>query len=323
MQIMNLVFYLVINAALFLFFSSSYSGFAESGLYNKVKPSFIEILVGGRMDGSGVIVSKDGLVATAFHVVKKRQKRIEALSEGLGRLRLQYVATNRGSDLALLSLPEKKEGYPYLRFANKIPEEGVEVFLMGSPIFRHSLLLRGTVARRAETYSWYDGAFTNTFPISGIAAPGTSGGPWLNSAGEIFAIQVASVTTETGHQGVNSAVGLSSIKSLVKNQRTVSVATIEAAVEELWGQSPYLIKEIPSHIKGLLFRQVSPQGVCGKAGIKDENILLSANGKTFERIETFMKFIRSFEIGTEMEFTVCDFKGKNKKVVTIELAELK
>ena len=275
------------------------------------------------MDGSGVIVSKDGLVATAFHVVKKRQKRIEALSEGLGRLRLQYVATNRGSDLALLSLPEKKEGYPYLRFANKIPEEGVEVFLMGSPIFRHSLLLRGTVARRAETYSWYDGAFTNTFPISGIAAPGTSGGPWLNSAGEIFAIQVASVTTETGHQGVNSAVGLSSIKSLVKNQRTVSVATIEAAVEELWGQSPYLIKEIPSHIKGLLFRQVSPQGVCGKAGIKDENILLSANGKTFERIETFMKFIRSFEIGTEMEFTVCDFKGKNKKVVTIELAELK
>jgi S1-C subfamily serine protease len=194
---------------------------------------------------------------------------------------------------------------------------------MGSPIFRHSLLLRGTVARRAETYSWYDGAFTNTFPISGIAAPGTSGGPWINRTGEVFAIQVASVTTETGHQGVNSAVALSSIKSLVKDQRTVSVPTIEAAVEELWGQSPYLIKEIPSHIKGLLFRQVSPQGVCGKAGIKDEDILLSANGQTFERIETFMKFIRSFEIGTEMEFTVCDFKGKNNKVVTIELAELK
>ena len=305
------------------FFSTSYFGFAENGLYNKVKPSYVEILVGGRLDGSGVILSESGLVATAFHVVKKRQKRIEALSESLGRLRLKYVATNRGSDLALLSLPEKKEGYPYLRFANKIPEEGVEVFLMGSPIFRHSLLLRGTVARRAETYSWYDGAFTNTFPISGIAAPGTSGGPWINRTGEVFAIQVASVTTETGHQGVNSAVALSSIKSLVKDQRTVSVPTIEAAVEELWGQSPYLIKEIPSHIKGLLFRQVSPQGVCGKAGIKDEDILLSANGQTFERIETFMKFIRSFEIGTEMEFTVCDFKGKNNKVVTIELAELK
>jgi len=320
---MNFNFNRLLYAILLLFFSTSYFGFAESGLYSKVKSSYVEILVGGRLDGSGVILSEDGLVATAFHVVKKRQKPIEALSESLGRLRMQYVATNRGSDLALLSLPEKKDGYPYLRFANKIPEEGVEVFLMGSPIFRHSLLLRGTVARRAETFSWYDGAFTNTFPISGIAAPGTSGGPWLNSAGEIFAIQVASVTTETGHQGVNSAVGLSSIKSLLKNQRTVSVATIDAAVEELWGQSPYLIKEIPSHIKGLLFRQVSPQGVCGKAGIKDEDILLSANGKTFERIETFMKFIRSFEIGTEMKFTVCDFKGKNKKVVTIELAELK
>jgi S1-C subfamily serine protease len=320
---MNFIFYLAFNVTLILFFSSSYSGFAESGLYKKVKPGFIEILVEGRLDGSGVIVSKEGLVATAFHVVKKRQKRIEALSESLGRLRLQYVATNRGSDLALLSLPEKKEGYPYLRFANKIPEEGVEVFLMGSPIFRHSLLLRGTVARRTETYSWYDGAFTNTFPIAGIAAPGTSGGPWLNRAGEIFAIQVASVTTETGHQGINSAVAFSSVKSLLKHQRSVSVATIEAAVEELWGQSPYLIKEMPSNVKGLLFRQVSAQGVCGKAGIKDEDILLSANGKTFERIETFIKFIRSLEIGTEIKFTVCDFKGKNKKVVTIELAELK
>lgn len=320
---MNHIFICSFMLTIFIFISTSFSGFAENGLYTKVKASYVEILVGGRLDGSGVILSKGGLVATAFHVVKKKQKRIEALSESLGRVELKYVATNRGSDLALLSLPERKKGYPYLQFAKKIPEEGTEVFLMGSPIFRHSLLLNGTIARRSETYSWYDGAFTNTFPITGIAAPGTSGGPWINKAGEIFAIQVAGITTENGHQGVNSAVALSSIKALVKNQKTIAVPTIEAAVEELWGQSPYLIEKVPPQIKGLLFRQVLPQGVCGKAGINDEDIMLSANGQAFERIESFIKFIRSFKVGAEIKFSICDSEGENKRLAIIQLAELK
>ena len=248
---------------------------------------------------------------------------MEALSHSLGRLPLRLVATNRGSDLALLALPEKKGGYSFLPFANQIPAEGTTVFLMGSPIFRHNLLLRGTVARRSESYSWYDGAFTNTFPITGIAAPGTSGGPWVNQKGEIFAIQVAGVTTESGHQGVSSAVALHSIQFLLEKKSTISVPTIQAAVEELWGQSPLLLKNMPDPVKGLLFRQVSPKGVCGKAGIKDEDIMQEVNGITFQRIEPFISYIRSLSIGDEIQFLICDAKGENEKNISILLAELK
>ena len=305
------------------FLYSTNLGHAKHDLYSKISPSCLEILVGGRLDGSGVILDKKGFVMTAFHVVKKKGKKFEALSQTLGRLPLRLIASNRGSDLALLSLPERKGGYPTLPFAEKIPVEGTRVFLMGSPIFRHNLLLQGTIARRTESYSWYDGAFTNTFPITGIAAPGTSGGPWVNKQGEIFAIQVAGVTTESGHQGVNSAVALSSIKPLLKNQQTITLPTIEAAVEELWGQSPYLLKEMPDRIEGLLFRQVSPKGVCGKAGIKDEDIMLEANGKKFQRIEPFMTYIRSLKVGTEITFLICNAKGENNKTITIQLAALK
>ena len=112
------------------------------------------------------------------------------------------MATYRGCDLALLSLPKRKQAYPTLHLAKKIPEEGSKVFLMGSPIFRHQLLLTGFIARRTPTFSWYDQAFTETFPITGMAAPGTSGGPWVNDIGEVFGIQVAGVTTDRGHQGL-------------------------------------------------------------------------------------------------------------------------
>ena len=317
--LLRVLFYL--SAIIFYFANQSLD--AVDDLYGKIAPSCLEILVNGRLDGSGVIVDEKGLVMTALHVIRSKPEKIEALSLSLGRLKLNLVATNRGSDLALLSLPKKKEGYPKLPLAESVPVEGTQVFLIGSPIFRHHLLLTGSVARRKESFSWYDNAFTNTFPITGISAPGTSGGPWVNKNGEIFAIQVAGVTTETGHQGVNSAVGLPSIKSFIEKRKTVTMPTIQAAVEEIWGQSPFLINQIPDQTKGLLFRQVSPNGVCGQAGISEEDIMLSVNGKTYQRIEPFIKYIRSLSVGEEIKLLISNSNGENEKIVSVKLAELK
>ena len=295
---------------------------ASENLYPKILPGCVEILVGGRLDGSGVIVDKNGSVLTALHVIRKKQKTYECLSRELGRLPLTLVATYRGCDLALLSLPKRKQAYPTLHLAKRIPDEGTKVFLMGSPIFRHQLLLTGFIARRTPTFSWYDQAFTETFPITGIAAPGTSGGPWMNDKGEVFGIQVAGVTTDRGHQGVNSVVGIKSIKKLLNAQKNIVVPTIGSAVEELWGQSPLLLEKLPNHINGLLFRQVTSNGVCAKAGIKNEDIMLSVNGKNFQRIEPFIQYIRSLKIDSKLKFLVCDAKGENKREVEIVLQPL-
>lgn len=295
---------------------------ASENLYPKILPGCVEILVGGRLDGSGVIVDKNGSVLTALHVIRKKQKTYECLSRELGRLPLTLVATYRGCDLALLSLPKRKQAYPTLHLAKKIPDEGTKVFLMGSPIFRHQLLLTGFIARRTPTFSWYDQAFTETFPITGIAAPGTSGGPWMNDKGEVFGIQVAGVTTDRGHQGVNSVVGIKSIKKLLNAQKNIVVPTIGSAVEELWGQSPRLLEKLPNHINGLLFRQVTSNGVCAKAGIKNEDIMLSVNGKNFQRIEPFIQYIRSLKIDSKLKFLVCDAEGENKREVEIVLQPL-
>ena len=57
---------------------------AEPGLYKKISPACVEILVGGRLDGSGSIVCSSGLVLTACHVIRKQNKKYEALSLNLG-----------------------------------------------------------------------------------------------------------------------------------------------------------------------------------------------------------------------------------------------
>ena len=292
------------------------------GLSEKISPACVEILVGGRLDGSGAIVCPSGLVLTACHVIRKQSKRYEALSPELGRKPLSLIATYRGSDLALLKLPASKKPYPALPLAREVPPAGKPVFLLGSPIFRHHLLLRGAIARRTETYSWYDGAFTNTIPISGIGAPGSSGGPWVNARGEIIGVQVASVTTSKGHQGVSSAVPVSSVRNFIAKKKNVQVACIQSAVEEFWGQSTHLLKKIPPGTKGLLLRQVASGGVAAKAGLKNEDLLLSADGKTFERIEPFVAMLRKKKPGSVMELEICSSNGDNKRKVSLKTAVL-
>jgi S1-C subfamily serine protease len=292
------------------------------GLYKKISPACVEILVGGRLDGSGAIVCPSGLVLTACHVIRKQSKQYEALSPELGRKPLSLIATYRGSDLALLKLPARDKPYPALPLAREIPPEGKPVFLLGSPIFRHHLLLRGTVARRTETYSWYDGAFTNTIPICGIGAPGSSGGPWVNPKGEIIGVQVASVTTAKGHQGVSSAVPVHSVRNFIAKKENVTVACIQSAVEELWGQSPQLIKKIPSGTEGLLLRQVATGGVAAKAGLKNEDLILSADDKTYVRIEPFLAMLRKKKPGSSIELEVCSPNGENRRKVSLKTAVL-
>ena len=312
---------LFISFALFLIINSKIH--ANENFYSKVKPGCVEILVGGRLEGSGLIVDNNGTVITALHVIRKKQKEYEALSENFGRVPIKLIATYRGCDLALFSLPKREKGYFHLPIAKQIPAEGSKVFLIDSPIFRHQLMLTGFIASRQETFSWYENGFTKTFFITGIAAPGTSGGPWLNAKGEVFGIQVAGLTVDGKHQGVNKVVGFPHVNNLIAQRKDIVVPTIEAAVEELWGQSPNLLLWLQKGTKGLLFRQVFKNGIAAKAGIKNEDIMLSANNKTYERIEPFLEFVRSQKIGSKIKFLVCSANGKNQREITLKLTGLK
>lgn len=293
------------------------------GLYGKVSPACVEILVGGRLDGSGSIVSPEGLVLTACHVIRKASKRYEALAPAAGRLPLKLVATDRSLDLALLALPKREASYPALSFAKSIPPEGTTVHLFGSPVFRHRLLLNGSVAGRSSRYEWYDGAFTETYAIAGIGAGGSSGGPWLNGKGEIIGVQVASVAFGDKHQGVSSAIPVRRVREFTAKGVTVTTATMEAAVEELWGQSPEYLAKVPPDLRGLVLRQVRKEGTAAKAGLVDEEILLEVDGRKYERIEPFLKMVRSKRPGDELRLSVADKQGKNPRDLTLKLAALK
>lgn len=313
---------LVVLICVFACVVGSWSAEKKASLYNRAVESSVEMLVDGRIAGTGVIVDGNGTILTACHVIRTGE-RYEARSASFEQTPIKLICTDRSHDLALLSLPPRDKPYPFMELAKKIPAEGRQVHLLGTPIFRHRLLLTGFVARREPLFEWYDGAFMEGYPLTGIAAGGTSGGAWFNPQGEIVGVQAAAMTVGGAPQGVVTSSPLKAIRSLCKRRETVVVATMQAAVEELWGQDTGFIAKAPKKERALVFRQVDRKGVAGIAGINDGDLLLKMDRRSYDTVTSFLRTLRARKPGDKISLFVSNSKGENRREVVLELAELR
>jgi hypothetical protein len=121
-------------------------------VYEKAKGAAVEVLVNGHLNGTGWFVDPRGLLFTAAHVIERPDRQIEIISDGVGRIPAEFVAIDLLHDLALLRVAEREKPYPALELAEKTPPPGEEVFLFGSPIYRHRVFIRGSMARADATF---------------------------------------------------------------------------------------------------------------------------------------------------------------------------
>ena len=290
--------------------------------YDRVQPAAVEILVNGRMAGSGSIVDKNGTVLIAAHMLPKGASKLEAHARTLGRYPVRLVALDQAHDLALLQLPARDEPWPHLAVAQQTPQAGERVFVFGAPVFRHEVMLAGTVARARPTFEFYNGAFREILHITAISPIGTSGGPWVNARGEIFGVQSAAMTIKGGHQGVAYAAPLSAIRELINRRENIQAATLQAGFEELWSQQPGFLNKLPKDFRGVVVRQLNGNGTAAKAGLKEWDIVVSVNGKTYERTEKLLRFIRSKKPGDTLQLKATDREGKNLRELSVKLVPI-
>ena len=294
----------------------------QPSVYAKLKEASVEILMNGRLAGAGSVVDGKGHVLIANHMVPGDGAKLEAQSTTLGRHPVKVVARDRGHDLVLLKLPARDKPYPHLSLAKAKTKAGQRVYLFGAPVFRHHVMITGTVARDRPTFEFYDGAFREILHISAISPIGTSGGPWVNAAGELIGVQSAAMTINSAHQGIAYAAPLASLRRLLEKKKTLQSATMQTGVEELWGQEPKFIAQLPKGLRGLVVRQLRGNGAAAKAGLKEWDIIVAAEGKPVERTENLLRLIRSKQPGQSIRLRATDRTGKNPRDLTIKLVPI-
>ena len=141
--------------------------------------------------------------------------------------------------------------------------------------------------------------------VSGSAQPGTSGGPWLNSNGELVGIQLSIMSNHGTCVGVSMMAPLAALRELVEKREFVPIPTLGAAYEHMWEHPPEITGRYPAGSQGLVLRRVDETGTAAGAGLEDWDLIEAINGQPLQRPGDLAAVLAVQESDTSITLTVC------------------
>ncbi|MBV9617305.1 MAG: trypsin-like peptidase domain-containing protein, partial [Ktedonobacteraceae bacterium] len=159
---------------------------ALTGIFERVRPSVVQIHTEGRGGGTGIIWHKDGRILTNNHVVARDDARVQVLLSDGRTLTARVLQRNRQLDLALLKA-DGADLQPLPAGDSTQLRVGEWVFALGHPWGQRWVLTAGIVST-ISTVKLAENASTRYIKSDVGLAPGNSGGPLLDADGNFIGI---------------------------------------------------------------------------------------------------------------------------------------
>ncbi|MGW5160763.1 S1C family serine protease [Nonomuraea wenchangensis] len=293
----------------------------------KVQPSVV-MIQGQSAEGSGVVLSEDGLILTNNHVVDGQGGALTVKFNDGRTAKAKVVGTDPATDLAVI----RAEGVSGLAKATLGDSDqlkvGDDVLALGSPLGLDGTVTAGIVSALDRTVTAGDGGGGQQFPwgqqqqqskattlggmIQTDAAinPGNSGGALVNAAGELIGINSA-----VSAQGVNLgfAIPVNTAKKVSEqliSKGKVSHAFLGVSVTDATGDVP-----------GALIRQVTEGSPAAKAGLKQGDLITKIGNTPVDGGDTVVGQVRGFTVGQQVRITY--LRDGKENVVTATMQEQK
>ncbi len=172
--------------------------------------------------GSGVLVSADGKVVTAAHVVQTADS-VDVEFIGGTVVKARIVASDAAADVALLQLERVPPNIAPARFGDSDKTEvGDQVFIVGAPRGISHTLTVGHVSARRQPKSTYAGLVSGElFQTDAAINRGNSGGPMFDMNGEVIGIVSHIVSVSGGSEGLGFVVTSNMARRLLLEERSV------------------------------------------------------------------------------------------------------
>ena len=264
--------------------------------------------------GSGFIIDRDGYVLTNHHVIEGAERITVTLSDGRS-LRGEVVGADPAIDVALLrvtadgKLPEAPLGNSdHLRV-------GEWVCAIGNPLgYVHSVTV-GVVSFIGRKL--FDASLDDYIQTDAAINFGNSGGPLMNSAGEVVGINSA-ISSRASNIGfavpINQAVA---ILPQLKAHGRVSRGFIGVGLTDV---TPALQRALALGVsKGAMVQDVSPQSPAERAGLRPYDVILDVEGRQVLNNEELIRDISSRQPGTVARLEI--LRDGRRQSLQVKLAE--
>jgi serine protease Do len=270
--------------------------------------------------GSGVIVSPDGYILTANHVVSGADEIMVGLGTELRKYKAKKVGTDPGTDVALLKIDEKNQ--PAITFADSDKARAGDIVLaIGNPFGLRQTVTMGiisAVGRGGIGIVDYE----NFIQTDAAINMGNSGGALVDTEGRLLGINTAIFSRSGGNQGIGFAIPANLAREVMQSLREkgrVVRGYIGAAVQTLTPELADAMK-LKGQPTGALVSEVTPKSPSEKAGMKTGDVITAVNGKKISDSREVRLMIGSMAPGTKVQIEV-NREGQSK-IINVELAEM-
>ena len=273
-------------------------------VYRSANPAVVTIKT-NTSTGSGSIISPDGLVITNEHVIREAKNGAVKIINSDGKTYNGQVLTiDRKNDLALVRI-SSSDRFSSLTFADR---DGIlvgqKVFAIGSPFGLSGTLTTGILSRVATNGDLQTDARLN---------PGNSGGPLLNSRGEIIGVNKAILSADgRSNSGIGFATSAINTKEFINRSASLIQPNTANKIANLSPNSqssnsaaisPQITipsRTIPSSDRPLLgvvltnnlsVYEVRPNSLASRIGLQRGDRLVSLNGAPISNAKQIIDYL--------------------------------
>src|SRR5215468_9861261 len=287
-----------------------------------VSPSVVRIHVesnrGGRNrgggSGSGFAFTPDGFILTNSHVVHDADAiRIRTLEAG--DFPAQLIGEDPDTDLALLRV-DAPELHPVKLGDSRKIRVGQLVVAIGNPYGFQYTVTAGVVSALGRSLRSQSGRLIDDVIQTDAALnPGNSGGPLVNSQGEVVGVNTATILPA---QGLCFAISINTAQFIAS--KLIREGVVRRSYIGVQAQTATLNRAIAHHYDlkiatGALVIAAEPQSPAGKAGLREGDLIVAVESEPVEGVDVLHRVLNEERIGQATRFTV--LRGSQKVNVQV------
>lgn len=294
-----------------------------AAVVNRVAPSVVNIRVNagqlGAGGGSGFLITGDGFILTNAHVVQDARE-LEVTLRDARAVPAELVGTDPDTDLAVIRIHAPELHHVRLADSAQIRVGQIAVAI-GSPYGFQQTVTSGIVSALGRSMRAESGWLIDDIIQTDAALnPGNSGGPLLNSAGEVIGVNTAVIMPA---QGICFAIASNTAQLvagwLIKDGR-IRRSTIGVAGQNV-PLHPRVVRyhKLPT-ARGVLIAEVEAGSPAARAGLRPGDIIVGFKGQPVASIDDLHKRLIASEIGVSSPLMI--LRGTDKLFLLVTPGEL-
>lgn len=258
--------------------------------------------------GTGIIVTGDGYILTNEHVSGEKYSTCYVTLETGNEYKGNVVWADKDIDLSIIKINVKNLKYAKLGDSDKT-KVGESVYAIGNPIgyeFQRTVTsgIISAIDRtiKIEEEGEEPAYLSNLIQTDATINFGNSGGPLINTDGEVIGVNSLKITSA---EGISFALPINLVKEII--QRFANEGFFEEASIGIFAYDKNVIPYLESNLKfdtGIYVAQIKENSSAYASGLKEKDIILSIDNIKLEKMCDLRKYIYTKNIGDEVNLKI-------------------